>query len=148
MDQKNFVEWGNSPFSERAFEAAREGRLNAGGFLRTLEDIHAATRGLEQIFKIAQANGVQQQAWRDKDDDDTSEQPPLAMNTVESLLALGEVVSRMLVSSIEKTSSWADKYGIREPVTADLEIAARASVTRSRAKSANANASETEREHA
>jgi hypothetical protein len=146
MDRKNFVEWGNSPFSERAFEAAREGRLNSWPLLDTLEQVHAVTRGLEQIFKIAQANGVQQLAWEDKDDEDTSEQPPLAANTVESLLALGEVVSRMLVSSIEKTSSWADKYGIREPVTADLEIAARASVTRSRAK--NANASETEREHA
>lgn len=144
MDQKNFVEGGNSPFSDSAFEAARDGRLNSSGLLHTLEDVHAATRGLEQIFKIAQANGVQQQAWNDKDDDDTSAQPPMAMNTVESLLALGEVVSRMLVSSIEKTSSWIDKYGVRDPVTADLEIAARASVTRSRAENVSANVSEPE----
>jgi hypothetical protein len=89
---------------------------------------------------------VQQQAWADKDDDDDSLQPPMTINTVESLLALGEVVSGMLVSSIEQTSTWVDKYGVLEPATADLAVAAQASVTRSHINAAASR--ERESEHA
>jgi hypothetical protein len=98
-----------------------------------LKDIHAASRGLEQICKIANANTLQEHAWRDKDEDDESVQPPMAVNTVEALLALGEVVSRMIVSDIERVSRWLDDHGIKErdPVS-DLAIAAQAAVATAR----------------
>ncbi len=88
MDEQNFVEE-NSPFSERAKEAALRGNLNCAlPLLGTLEDTHAALCGLAWFCKIAKANRVQEIAWRDKDDE--SIQPPMEINTVESLLALGE----------------------------------------------------------
>ncbi len=115
MDKENFVEWGNSPFSKRAIEAALRGHLNnSGPLLNSLERIHAVSRGLEQIFKIAQANRIQELAWRDKDEDDTETQPPLAGSTVEGLLALGEVVARMIAADVDDISRWADKHGVRE----------------------------------
>jgi hypothetical protein len=113
MEQQNFVEWGNSPFSDAVLSAAHEGRLNSGALLDALEKAHAVSRGLEQICKLAQANAVQEQAWQDKGEDD-GVQPPIGINTIESLLALGEVAARMIVSDVERVSTWADKYGIRE----------------------------------
>ncbi len=134
MDQENFVEWDQSPFSERAKKAALQGNLDCAlPLVSTLEDAKAAFRGLEQICKIANANRVQEFAWRDKDDDDESIQPPMGINTVESLLALGEVVSRMFVSDIDRVSDWMDKHAIREPdPVADLAIAAQAAVAQAR----------------
>ena len=144
MDKQNFLEWGNSPFSKRAFKAAHEERLSSAPLLATLERVHAITRGLTQICKIAQANAVQQAAWEEREEDDTEIQPPLALNTVESLLALGEVVSGMLTSEIESISAWIERHGISESADKDILVAAQASVTRSRAKKSPSTALEPE----
>ncbi|OUL68701.1 hypothetical protein [Paraburkholderia hospita] len=134
MGQENFVEWGNQQFSDRVRNAARKGLVReTAPLLDALQEIHAASRGLEQICKIAQANRVQEESWRDKDDDDESMQPPMSINTVEALLALGEVVSRSMVGNVERLSNWLEKYGVKEPdPVADLAIAAQAAVAQAR----------------
>lgn len=132
MDQQNFVECGLTLFSDRVVTAAREGHLSAGPLLGVLQDFHAVTRGLEQICKIAAANRVQELAWRDRDADNPME-PPLNVNTVESLLALGEVAAKNMHSEIDRLSDWLEENAIKEPDAAsDLAIAAQASVARSR----------------
>ena len=140
MDQKNFVEWGYPQFSDRAIEAARRGHLNAEPLLDLLQKTHDVSRALEQIFKIAQENRFREFAW----DVDDSLEPPMSPNTIESLLALGQVASAILESAVGRISTWLEKHGIREPATDDLAIAARASVTRSPTK----NATNRETEHA
>lgn len=146
MDKENFVEWGNSPFSERAFDAAHHGNITtAWPMLDRLEEVHAISRGLEQIFKIAQANRVQEIAWDEKDHDDESMQPPMSVNTVESLLALGEIVARSMVREVERLSQWVDKHGIAEPdPTADLASAAQAVVAQARRSTSAKTTHETE----
>jgi hypothetical protein len=145
MDHENFVEWDQSPFSKLAREAANQGRLRCSPLLDVLQDIHAASRGLEQIFKIANANRVQEMAWCDKDEDDESLQAPMEVNTVEALLALGGVVSKIIVNDIERVSKWLDNHGVREAdPAADLAVAARAAVARARQSRAPIPATERE----
>ena len=113
MDKQNFVEWNNTPFSTRAIEAAQDGRIKAGPLLATLDRVHAVTRGLQQICKLAAANRCQEGHWEHGGQGDDI-QPPLAPDTIEGLLALGEAAARMIVDDIHDVSGWLDKYGIRE----------------------------------
>jgi hypothetical protein len=113
MDQKNFVEWGCPQFSERAIEAARHGHLNAEPLLSLLQKTHDVSRGLEQIFKIAQNNRTRELEWEHRDPDDPME-PPIRPNTIESLLALGQVASAMLEIEVGRVSVWLEKHGIQE----------------------------------
>jgi len=145
MDKKSFVEQRNSPFSSRVLEAAHKGELHTSApLLDSLEKIHTITRGFEQIFKIAHTNGAQWDAWEQRDESDVAMQPPMAPSTVEALLVLGETVSGMLISEINSIAAWAEKHGIRDPATADLMVAARASVRRTR----TSNVDSTEPQHA
>jgi hypothetical protein len=111
--RENFAEWDNTPFSRRAIDAAEDGRIKAGALLNTLDRVYAVTRGLEQICKLAAANRVQEEHWKDREQDDDT-QPPMSPNTVEGLLALGEAAAGMIVNDIHHVSDWLDKYGIRE----------------------------------
>jgi hypothetical protein len=113
-ERENFLECACSPFSERVARAAMVGRLRAGPLVDSLSRIQAISRGLQTIFRIAHTNAVQQSAWDDRDADDEGTQPPMAPNTIESLLVLGDAVSGMIVGDIEHISEWADKHGVME----------------------------------
>lgn len=143
MDQRNFLDYGDSSFSEEARIASIRG-ISAYPLVEQLEITRKIAYGFEQIFRIVQMNEVQKSFHEDCDHDNPIE-PPVSDRTIMGLLALGEAVSQMMVNDVESVAKWVQQHIPEGKETtgktsasssaADLSVAAH--VSRPRSDAAN-----------
>jgi len=112
MDKaKNFLEYSSGPFPASITKVAYQRPMNAGPMIACLERIQPIMRGLEQVFKIAANNRIQESGF---DDDllDDDEMAPLSPNTIDALLQMGCAISAMVADEITDLASWARDHAL------------------------------------
>lgn len=107
MNHKNFLDRDFHQFSDRVFDAAREGRLNAEPLVRLLERASTVAQGVGAVLRIERANTVCAEA-----PEEGQQQPPLSSSTIYSLLELARFSAEALEYDIEHIAEWAEKHGV------------------------------------